>query len=1172
MSNAGFVHLHVHSAYSLLKGSIKIAKLGELAKKDHQPALALTDTDNMFGALEFSDKMAGYGIQPIVGCELAIDFGDVDPTARNVLANGPARMVLLAAKERGYRSLMRLNSRAFLETPVNQTPHIKIDWLKDDAEDLIALTGGPDGPIALALQADQAALAATRCDRLAELFGDRLYIELQRHGVDKERRTEGGLIDIAYAKGLPLVATNEPYFASNDDYESHDALLCIAGGHLIAETDRTQLTPDHRFKTRAEMAVLFADIPEALASTVEIAERCSFRPRTRKPILPFFTVGAAGSSDAAAVEAAELKRQAEEGLANRLRVHGLSPQTTEEDYNKRLAFELDVIMRMKYAGYFLIVSDFIKWAKSQGIPVGPGRGSGAGSLVAWALTITDLDPIRFGLLFERFLNPERVSMPDFDIDFCQDRRGEVIQYVQQRYGRDQVAQIITFGTLQARGVLRDVGRVLQMPYGQVDKLTKLVPQNPAAPVTLAQAIEGEPKLQAFRDEDPVVARAFDIAQRLEGLTRHASTHAAGIVIGDRPLSELVPLYRDPKSDMPVTQFNMKWVEPAGLVKFDFLGLKTLTVLDVAVKLLKPRGIDVDLATLPIDDAPSYAMLARGEVVGVFQVESQGMRRALVDMRPDRFEDIIALVALYRPGPMANIPTYCARKHGDEEPEYLHPVLEPILKETFGVIIYQEQVMQIAQVMSGYSLGDADLLRRAMGKKIRAEMDKQRDIFVAGAVKNGVPKGQAETIFELLAKFADYGFNKSHAAAYALVSYHTAYMKAHYPVEFLAASMTLELNNTDKLSEFRSEAQRLGIKVEAPNINRSGATFEVGEKTIYYALAALKGVGIQAIEQIIEERNKKGAFTSLADFAARVSPRAINKRIIESLAAAGAFDTLEPNRARVFAGADAILAASQRSHEAATSGQNDMFGSAPDAPSIMLPQVEPWLPADRLRREYDAIGFFLSGHPLDDYATALKRLRVQSWAEFSRAVKTGATAGKVAATVVSRMERRTKTGNKMGIMGLSDPTGHFEAVLFSEGLAQYRDVLEPGAAVLLQLGAELQGEDVRARVLHAEPLDHAAAKTQKGLRIFVRDTKPLDSIARRLNMPEAAAPAPASKLPAAKQAPAPAPLAGSDGDVTLVMMLDLQTEVEMKLPGRYKVSPQIAGAIKAVAGVVDVQTV
>src|SRR5499427_1010544 len=773
MSSAGFVHLHVHSAYSLLQGSIKIAKLGELAKADRQPALALTDTDNMFGALEFSDKMASYGIQPIVGCELAIDFGDQDPNARNAVA--PARIVLLAARERGYQSLMRLNSRAFLETPVHQTPHIKFEWLKGEAEDLIALTGGPDGPISLAIQADHAALAAARCERLASLFGDRLYVELQRHSIDRERRVEGALIDLAYAKGLPLVATNEPYFATNDDYEAHDALLCIAGSRLVAETDREQLTSDHRFKTRAEMAVLFADIPEALASTVEITERCSFRPMTRKPILPRFTVGA--DDEAAGDEAAELRRQAEEGLARRLEVHGLSQGMTGEDYQNRLAFEIDVINRMNYAGYFLIVSDFIKWAKAHDIPVGPGRGSGAGSLVAWAITITDLDPILFGLLFERFLNPERVSMPDFDIDFCQDRRGEVINYVQQRYGRDQVAQIITFGTLQARGVLRDVGRVLQMPYGQVDKLTKLVPQNPAAPVTLAAAIEGEPKLRAFRDEDPVVARAFDIAQKLEGLTRHASTHAAGIVIGDRPLSELVPLYRDPKSDMPVTQFNMKWVEPAGLVKFDFLGLKTLTVLDRAAKLVARRGIDIDLSNLPLDDAKSYELMARGETVGVFQVESAGMRRALIDMRPDRFEDLIALVALYRPGPMANIPTYCARKHGMEDPDYIHPKLEPILRETYGVIVYQEQVMQAAQLLAGYSLGEADLLRRAMGKKIRAEMDKQRDIFVVGAVKNGVPKGQADTIFELLAKFADYGFNKSHAAAYALVSYHTAYMKA-----------------------------------------------------------------------------------------------------------------------------------------------------------------------------------------------------------------------------------------------------------------------------------------------------------------------------------------------------------------------------------------------------------
>jgi DNA polymerase-3 subunit alpha len=1166
-SSPGFVHLNVRSSYSLLQGAITIGKLAELAKKDHQPALALTDTDNMFGALEFSEKIAGYGIQPIVGCALAVDFADQEPGSRSVLT-APSRIILLAAREAGYRSLMRLNSRAFLETPTHQAPHIKLDWLDGETADLIALTGGPEGPVSMAITADQSAVAAARCDRLVGLFGDRLYIELQRHGLDNERRAEGTLIDLAYTKSLPLVATNGPLFPTADDYEAHDALICIAGGRMVAETDRPQFTPDHRFKTRAEMAVLFADIPEALASTVEIAQRCAYRPRTRKPILPRFTVGGDARVRACeADESAELRRQAEEGLTRRLAAHGCAPGLAEETYRERLAFELSVIERMKYPGYFLIVADFIKWAKSQGIPVGPGRGSGAGSLVAYSLTITDLDPLRFGLLFERFLNPDRVSMPDFDIDFCQDRRDEVIRYVQERYGRDQVAQIITFGTLQARGVLRDVGRVLQMPYGQVDKLTKLVPQNPAAPVTLAAAIEGEPKLQAFRDEDPVVARAFDIAQKLEGLTRHASTHAAGIVIGDRPLSELVPLYRDPKSDMPVTQFNMKWVEPAGLVKFDFLGLKTLTVLDVAVKLVRQRNVEIDIEHLPIEDAQSYAMLARGEVVGVFQVESQGMRRALVEMRPDRFEDIIALVALYRPGPMANIPTYCARKHGDEEPEYLHPILEPILKETFGVIIYQEQVMQIAQVMAGYSLGEADLLRRAMGKKIREEMEKQRERFVSGSVERGVPKGQADAIFELLAKFADYGFNKSHAAAYALVSFQTAYMKAHYPVEFLAASMTLELNNTDKLSEFRSEVLRLGVKMEPPSINQSGVHFDVANGTIYYALAALKGVGPQAVAMIVEER-EKGVFTSLADFAARVSPKALNKRVIESLAAAGAFDSLEPNRARVFAGADTILAACQRSHQAVTTGQNDFFGGmSDDAPLLILPAIEPWLPQEKLQKEYDAIGFFLSGHPLDDYATALKRLRVQSWAEFTGAVKSGATAGKVAATVVSRMERRTKTGNKMGILGLSDPTGHFEAVLFSEGLAQYRDILEPGAAVLLQLGAELQGEDVRARILHAEPLDAAASKTQMGLKIFLRDSKPLDSIAKRL---EAGAGAPQQAK--AWDAPVAKAAFSAAGEVTLVMLLDLETEVEMRLPGRFRVSPQIAGAIKAVPGVVDVQAV
>jgi DNA polymerase-3 subunit alpha len=1141
-TDPGFVHLHVHSAYSLLEGALTIGKLAELAKADHQPALALTDANNMFGALEFSEKLASSGIQPIIGCALAVDFGD---EARDARLPGRARtlprIVLLASREAGYRSLMRLTSRAFLETPPNEPPHVRFNWLEDETDGVIALTGGPAGPLDAAIAAGQLELATARGAALGRLFGDRLYVELQRHGVAAERATEPSLIELAYAHGIPLVATNEPFFARREDYEAHDALICIAEGRLIAETERRQLTAEHYFKSRAEMAALFADLPEALASTVEIAQRCAFRPRTHQPILPRFSVG-----DRNVDEPAELRSRAEAGLERRIQAQGLAPGRTLAEYRERLAFELQVIEDMKYPGYFLIVSDFIQWAKQQGIPVGPGRGSGAGSLVSYALTITDLDPIRFGLLFERFLNPERVSMPDFDVDFCQDRRDEVIRYVQERYGRDQVAQIITFGTLQARGVLRDVGRVLEMPYGQVDKLCKLVPQNPAAPVTLAKAIDGEPRLQAERDGDPRTRRAFDIALKLEGLYRHASTHAAGIVIGDRPLSELVPLYRDPKSDMPVTQFNMKWVEAAGLVKFDFLGLKTLTVLETAVNLLKRRGVELDLATIPLDDKKTYELLSRAEAVGIFQLESAGMRRALLDMRPDRFEDIIALVALYRPGPMANIPTYCVRKHGAEKSEYIHPKLEPILRETYGVIVYQEQVMQAAQILAGYSLGQADLLRRAMGKKIRAEMAAQRKHFVQGAIEGGIERSHADAIFDLLERFAEYGFNKSHAAAYALVAYQTAYLKANYPVEFMAASMTLDMGNTDKLAEFRAEAARLGIKVEPPSVNRSGVAFEVEGNTIHYALAALKGVGAQAVESIVAARGPR-TFSDLADFARRTNPRAVNKRVLESLAAAGAFDALEPNRARATAAVDAMLATAQRAHQAEAVGQNDMFGGPSSRDSLPVPRLEAWLPADRLRREYEAVGFFLSGHPLDDYAAVLRRLKVASWVEFARSVKAGASAGRVAATVVSRTERRTKTGNKMGIIGLSDSSGHYEAVLFAEGLQQYRDLLEPGSPVLLFLTAEAQGEEVRARIQSVEPLDQAAAQMQKGLRVFLRDSAPLESLAKRLDLK-------------------------GDGEVNVVLLLQGGAEVEVRLPGRFKVSPQIAGAIKAVPGVVQVEAI
>ena len=927
-----FVHLRVHSAYSLLEGALTIAKLAALARADGAPALALTDSNNLFGALEFSETLAEAGIQPIIGLTLSLTFAAERDTAMSPgelnRARADGRIALLAKDPAGYANLMRLSTDAYFAASESGEVVTSIADLAARAEGLMALTGGFEGPIDGALADGNAELARARIEALQTIFGDRLYVELQRHGLPQERAVEPLLLNLAYELDLPIVATNEPYFATVEDFEAHDALICIAQGSYVAVDERRRLSPEHYFKTAQQMRELFADLPEAIDNTVEIARRTAFRPLQRQPILPPYLTGGEASSALAETEAAELRRQSEAGLKERIAQHGVAPGHDEAGYAARLAFELDVITGMNYQGYFLIVADFIKWAKAEGIPVGPGRGSGAGSLVAYALTITDLDPIRFGLLFERFLNPERVSMPDFDIDFCQDRRDEVIAYVRERYGAHRVAHIITFGKLQARAVLRDVGRVLQMPYGQVDRLCKLVPMNPANPITLPQAIAGEPRLQEARDAEPIVAKLLDIGQRLEGLYRHASTHAAGVVIADRPLIDLVPLYRDARAQLPATQFSMKWAEAAGLVKFDFLGLKTLTVIETARKLIARRGIDIDPASLPLDDPATYDLLQKGDTFGVFQLEGQGMRDALRKLKPDRFEDIIAIVALYRPGPMDNINSYVNRKHGREGIESLHPTIEPILQETYGVIIYQEQVMQIAQVLSGFSLGEADLLRRAMGKKIKKEMTAQKSRFVGGAVANGVDRGRAEYIFELVAKFAGYGFNKSHAAAYALIAYQTAYLKANYPTEFIAASMTLDMGNADKLSGFAQEARRLGLRIEPPSINRSEVGFIPGEGAIRYSLAALKNVGRQAVEHIAQEREAAGAFRDVSDFARRINPRLVNKRALETLAAAGALDELGLDRATAFANVDRLIAAGNRSLETSAEGQDDLFCRRP----------------------------------------------------------------------------------------------------------------------------------------------------------------------------------------------------------------------------------------------------
>ena len=1148
----GFVHLRVHSAYSLLEGALPLKKILGKAVADDQPAIAITDTNNLFVALEFSQKALGDGLQPIIGCQLSIDMEDGGTEKRAGQSGNSAypAIVLLAADAAGYERLVDMVSRAYLGGDSSQAVHICMSWLEELGTDgLIVLTGASKGPVDLAFKEGHRAQGEARLLELKRLFGDRLYVELQRHG-EFDRSHERRMVALAYEHDVPLVATNEAFFPSRDDYEAHDALMAVAHNAIVSDDSRFRLTPDHYLKSRAEMQSLFADLPEALASTVEIARRCAFVLDTRKPILPRFTGGTDDPPEAERAEALELRRQAEEGLDGRLAALGMAPGYEEKDYRDRLEFELGVIERMKFPGYFLIVADFIKWAKQQDIPVGPGRGSGAGSLVAYALTITDVDPLRFSLLFERFLNPERVSMPDFDIDFCQDRREEVIRYVQQKYGREQVAQIITFGSLQARAALRDVGRVLEMPYGQVDKICKLVPNNPANPTPLSKAIEEEPKLREAAEEEPVVARLLDIAQKIEGLYRHASTHAAGIVIGDRPLSKLVPMYRDPRSDMPVTQFNMKWVEQAGLVKFDFLGLKTLTVLKTAVDFVwEQRGIKVDLAAIPLDDTLTYEMLSRGETVGVFQVESAGMRKALIGMRPDCIEDIIALVALYRPGPMENIPVYNARKHGEEEIASIHPQIDYLLKETQGVIVYQEQVMQIAQVLSGYSLGEADLLRRAMGKKIKAEMDQQSARFVDGAMKNGVSKPQAENIFELLAKFANYGFNKSHAAAYAIVSYQTAYMKAHFPTEFLAASMTLDMANTEKLNDFRQDAGRLGIEVVPPSVQTSFRHFQAGLNRICYALAALKGVGDSAVQHIVEVRGDK-PFESIEDFCLRIDPKQINRRVFESLICAGAFDCFGRDRAELVGGLDRVLGYAQRAQENAVSGQSDMFGSgAASGPErISFPDSAAWLPSEKLMREFQVLGFYLTAHPLDSYRSLLQKMRVQNIADFTQSVRQGATAGRLAGTVIGRQERKTRTGNKMGIVTFSDASGQYEAVLFSEGLNQYRDLLEPGKSLVITVAAEERPEGIGLRIQTAQSLEEKSVQMQKTLRVYVRDSGPLKTVAAHLNT-------------------------RGDGLVSFIVIKeDGQREIEVELTEKYRISPEVAAAMRSAPGVVDVELV
>ncbi|UIP05624.1 DNA polymerase III subunit alpha [Erythrobacter sp. SDW2] len=1080
MAFAPFVPLRVLSSFSMLEGAIDPKALAKLAKDRGYPAIAVCDRNGLYGSVAFAGACKDEGVQPIIGALVGVARPGSDQIDS---------LPLYAQDDAGYLNLCHLVSKAHLDRPVELSPHVRFEHFAGHTDGLIALTGASEGGLTRLLADGQHDHAARYADRMEALFPGRLYVELARRGNAVEADAEEALIELAYARNLPLVATNPANFAEPHFHKAHDAMLCIAGGYKLDEDERPRTDREAWVKSARMMEEIFSDLPEATANSLVIAQRCAYAPPYRKPILPSLAGDLEG-------EERMLREQATAGLEKRLEPYENLAEADREAYFQRLDYEIGIINRMGFPGYFLIVADFIQWAKDNGIPVGPGRGSGAGSLVAWALTITDLDPIRLGLLFERFLNPERVSMPDFDIDFCETRRGEVIRYVQQRYGHDKVAQIITFGKLKARAVLRDVGRIADYGYNRTDRLCKMVPNHPTDPWTLPRALNGSAEFKAEYDNDNDTKALIDLAMQLEGLPRNSSTHAAGVVIGDRPLSELVPLYRDPRSDMPVTQFDMKYVESSGLVKFDFLGLKTLSVLQKAVDLLGRRGIGVDLGALAWDDPAVYELLKSGNTVGVFQLESEGMRRTLTAVKPTKFEDIIALVSLYRPGPMDNIPLFGKRKAGVEPIVYPHPKLEEILAETYGIFVYQEQVMQAAQILAGYSLGDADLLRRAMGKKNQAEMDQQRARFIEGCgTVSGIDAVKASELFDLIDKFAGYGFNKSHAAAYALLAYQTAWLKAHYPEEFYAASMCFDMHQSEKLSVFVDDARRYplvegGVVVAPPDINASEAEFTV-ERTedgyaVRYALAGIRNVGEKAMAAIVSEREAAGPFASLADLFERLPQGAMNSRQLEALIAAGALDSLEPNRGLLAANVDLLLATADAALRERTSGQEALFGAEDlgTGDALRLKEADDWDRATRMAKERENFGFYFSAHPVESYREIASANGARSYASV---MESGAPAGGRGKAIMAAMVEKvnvgtTRRGAQFVRADFSDSSGQFSAACFEDSLVEnFRKWAEDGTCVLLtvELDSPSPDEPPRITVRGARPLD-AVAGSQRML--------------------------------------------------------------------------------------------
>ncbi|MBR1778801.1 MAG: DNA polymerase III subunit alpha [Alphaproteobacteria bacterium] len=1191
-----FIHLRVHTAYSLLEGAVKIKKLTGLCEQYRMPAVAMTDTNNLFGAFEMSTECAAHGIQPIIGTQACIDMG-LEEKRFNVKDPDAALsdVVLLVQNEAGYNNLRLQSEQAYMFTPSDEKPHVPYDKLKDFSDGLICLTGGVNGPVGKLLLAGKTEKAEEALKLLMAAFPDRLYMEIQRHGTEDEEKTERDFLDLAYKYNVPLVATNEVFFIDKDMFEAHDALLCIKEKTHVIVNDRRRLNPEYYFKSPEEMTALFEDLPEAVENTVNIAKRCGFMVEFHDPALPIYPdcdpIGddeqkARGEMyekirayltddpktgrtvqeqlDSRTIgelqEAVTVQDRARKGLVERLNVHVFTSDMTEEQkaevgkpYQDRLEYELSVIIKMKFSGYFLIVSDFIGWSKAHGIPVGPGRGSGAGSVVAWSLKITDLDPLRLNLLFERFLNPERVNMPDFDVDFCQTRRGKTIEYVREKYGHDRVAQIITFGQMQAKVVIRDVGRVLQMDF-VADKLARMVPPDPK--MTLAKAYETEPEFARWRKTDQPVDHLLSLAEKLEGLYRNASTHAAGVVVGQKPLNQIVPVFRDLSSDseLPVTQYNMKFVESTGLIKFDFLGLKTLTVIQEAVNMANARITKegqppLNISEIDLADKATFELLQRAETDGVFQLESGGMRKVLRDLAPTTFEEIIAVISLYRPGPMDNIPSYINRKHGKEDPDYMHPMLEDILKETYGIMIYQEQVMQIAQKMGGYTMGGADGLRKVMGKKIKEKIPLEREKFVAGSIKNGIQQSLAESIFDRMAKFAEYGFNKSHAAAYALVTYQTAWLKTHYPVEFMAATMTYDMQNTDKLALYKKELARLKIKLLPPDVNMSFVPFAVENGAVRYALTAVKGAGEGAAAAVVAERQKKGPFKSVSDFIRRMDSSHLDKKSLETWIKAGAFDSLEKSRGLLHANLELLMKHARAANEEKASSQISLFGQAAAEEKIILTPAPEWTPEEKLKMESSVIGFYLSAHPLDRYEKSLTRLRTMSYAEVARGVsRAGSLRAKMGVTVSSMRERMSKKGSKYAFVAASDVSGSFEFTVFSDGLSRYRDMLKSDRPLLITVNAEKEegSDDPRMILQHAEFLDDVISQTAGGIMIVLDREEAVLPIKNLIEQ-----------------------LSGGRSRILLTALAD-KWEVEIDCEKRYALTADILAALSKIQGVLEVK--